>query len=93
MSYKDPILGSKQPVNIDGYNNAKVVAKGGLNMIRGNGRPYFSLTCDIYERGRDVGGGAAHELILKLFPHLKPLADLHLSDIDGVPMHAAENGL
>ena len=93
MSYKDPILGSKQPVNIDGYKNAKVVAKVGLHMIRGNGRPYFSLTCGIYESGRDVGGGAAHELILKLFPNLKPLADLHLSDVDGVPMHAAENGL
>lgn len=93
MSYKDPILGSKQPVNIDGYKNAKVVAKGGVHMIRGNSKPYFSLTCDIYEGGRDVGGGAAHDLIVKLFPHLKPLADLHLSGIDGVPMYAAENGL
>lgn len=93
MSYKDPILGSKQPVNIDGYKNAKVVAKGGVHMIRGNSKPYFSLTCDIYEGGRDVGGGAAHELIVKLFPHLKPLADLHMSNIDGEPMHAAENGL
>lgn len=65
-----------------------VRAEGGLNYLRGNSKPYFSLTMASY----DVHG-AAHEELLKIWPELKPLADLHLSTIDGVPMLALENGL
>lgn len=74
----------------------RITAKGGLHMIRGNGKPYFSLTMSEVElrgsRWVDAGGGADHKTILKIWPSLKPLADLHLSDIDGVPMHAEANG-
>jgi hypothetical protein len=67
-----------------------------------NGIAHFSLTCDIYEKNKrgqweDVGGGCAHEHILKAFkdspdlPHLAQLARLHLSDQNGVPMHGPEN--
>jgi hypothetical protein len=64
---------------------------GGLNCLKGNALPYFSLTCAHIEHGRDVGGGADHEAILARFPQFADLAALHLSGIDGVPMHAVAN--
>ncbi len=60
---------------------------GGLHYLKGNSSPYFTLTY-WYKRGSDEHGGAGHEEILKHFPDLADLAALHLSDIDGVPMHA-----
>jgi hypothetical protein len=66
---------------------------GGLHYVKGNKLPYFSLTANEYdERGRDVCGGAMHERIVQLFPRFRDLADMHLSYINGVPMHAKENG-
>lgn len=75
----------------------KTVVKIRLNDECKNGHQDFSITCDIYEKRSngqfyDVGGGAAHEHILKLFPELKQFVDLHLSDAKGVPMYAVENG-
>lgn len=63
-----------------------------------NGHEDFSLTCNIYEKSRtdgwrDVGGGCAHEHILKLRPDLAPFAALHLCDFNGLPMHCAANAL
>lgn len=66
--------------------------------------PGFSATCEIYEArsnasgaarqkmGRDAdSGGADHEAILRAFPQLDRFVELHLSDPDGVPMHALAN--
>jgi len=39
------------------------------------------------------GGGACHDIILKLWPELAPVVALHLSDDRGVPMHFEANGL
>lgn len=50
-------------------------------------RNYFSITADGYRRC-----GCLHDEILELNPALKPFVDLHLSDLDGVPMHAEANG-
>ena len=62
----------------------------------GNGHEDFSLTCSIHERARNgswvyARGGPAHEHILKLRPELAPFARLHLSNFEGMPMHAAAN--
>lgn len=63
----------------------------GLNHIRGNEHPYFSLTCE-GRVGRSTFGGADHDTILRELPELADLAALHLSDINGAPMHAEANG-
>jgi hypothetical protein len=70
----------------------KTVIKIKLNDECKNGHEDFSMTADIYEDGRDVGGGCCHDHILKLRPDLKPFADLHLATWQGVPMYAVENG-
>lgn len=36
--------------------------------------------------------GCIHELIIEHFPEFQPFVDLHLSNIQGVPMHAVDNG-
>lgn len=53
----------------------------------------FSLTCLGYGKRKELeSGGADHTTILELRPDLKIFADLHLSDLSGLPMHAIENG-
>lgn len=65
-----------------------------------NGKPYFSVTADFYEN-RESGnksprrwtmGGCLHEEIISADPELRPLVNIHLSDMDGIPMHAEANG-
>lgn len=68
-----------------------LIVNGGLRFIRGNKLPYFFLTCSGWDDRSDFGG-AAHEDILREFPEFADLAALHLSDINGVPTHALENG-
>lgn len=59
----------------------------------------FSITADFFENRTDGIGprrltsfGCLHDEILEACPELKPFVDLHLSDLNGVPMHAVENG-
>lgn len=58
----------------------------------GNQKPYFSLTGRVVIKGREFVSGAIHDEILEAFPELEDLAALHLSDIDGKPLHSFENG-
>ncbi len=59
----------------------------------GNQRPYFSLTGEETEYGQVQCCGCMHDDLLKHWPELRPLADIHLSDSEtGEPMHALENG-
>ena len=58
----------------------------------GQQKPYFSLTGRVVENGRESFGGAIHKEILEAFPQLEDAAALHLSDMDGKPMHSFENG-
>lgn len=94
----DPILASRNlPAGTDGYRVPLVIfVEGGLHHMRGNHAPYFSLTYSQHRRGfpnQCYSGGAGHEHIEALFPgRFSDLAALHLSDIDGVPMHAEANG-
>lgn len=60
-------------------------------------QPYFSITADLCSNDRftDRGifaWGCLHDEILQVCPELKPFVDLHLSTLDGVPMHAEANG-
>lgn len=82
-----------------------VVANVGLRYLGSNSAAYWTLTGEIYEphgtwsgaarkrNGRDWDmGGMVHEYVLRAFPKLAPFAALHLSDPNGVPMHAIANG-
>jgi len=51
------------------------------------GNPYFSITADGYQRC-----GCLHEEILQYRADLKMFVDLHLSNLNGIPMHAEANG-
>lgn len=58
--------------------------------------PYFSITGEIQwqaknNRWMEGAGGCIHDEILQHFPQLQLLVDMHLSDENGVPMHAYEN--
>jgi hypothetical protein len=62
----------------------------------GGQAPYFSITGEVDRQAKNNRwmpflSGCIHEEILQQFPQLKPLVDVHLSDKDGVPMHAYEN--
>jgi hypothetical protein len=72
-------------------NRLRFTVDGGLNYIRGNSAPHFSLTASGRDRG-SAFGGCCHDIILEHFPKFADLAALHLSDIHGVPMHAEANG-
>ena len=93
----DPILASRnRPAGTDGYKVPLVfLVEGGLHYIRGNRAPYFSLTYTQHRKGfpdQCYSGGAGHDAILALFPQFADLAALHLSDIEGTPLHAEANG-
>lgn len=92
MRNKEPILASRE------YRDRVPMIQfvyGGLEYIKGNNKPYFTLTCWNHRKGfpnQCQSGGCDHESILKHWPRFADLAALHLSDIDGVPMHAEANG-
>jgi hypothetical protein len=57
-----------------------------------NGHEDFAITADIYSDKYWLIGCCCHDEILEAFPEFKIFVDLHLSDADGVPMHAVANG-
>lgn len=78
--------------------NKRLVMKVTAELVKreGNAYPHFSITGEIRKtdkRYRDpvIMCGAIHEEILKYFPHLAPLVQVHLSAPDGVPMYAELN--
>lgn len=78
--------------------NGKIEIKIRLSDDCKNGICEFAITADIYElnkRGRYiwVSGGCCHDDILKYAPEFADFVRLHLSNVHGEPMYAAENGL
>jgi hypothetical protein len=82
-----------------------IVATVGLSKLDGNAQAYWTATVEIYEprgthsgearwrAGRDSdAGGADHDAIRRAWPVLESIVAMHLSDADGVPMHALANG-
>jgi len=70
-------------------------AVGGLEYLKGNHAPYFTLTKEEHRRGfpnQCQSCGCDHETLLMHWPQFADLAALHLSDIDGVPIYAETNG-
>lgn len=63
-----------------------------------NGHADFSVTASVWEVGKNrsdrnmICAGCCHDEILKAVPELKPLIDLHLADINGIPFGAGGNG-
>jgi hypothetical protein len=61
-------------------------------------RGYFSITGTVYEKGKRrteknmIVCECIHRQIIECRPDLKRLVDLHLSDLEGIPMHAIANG-
>lgn len=84
----------KKEITVIKENGENLVIKFGI--VETNHK-YFSITADLYKgKGRSdsswLAGGQMHDEILAVRPDLKPLVDLHLSNDDGVPMYATENG-
>jgi hypothetical protein len=68
----------------------EIKVKGGEITIVTTERGYFSITA--WFGGDDGWGGACHDEILALRPDLAPFVALHLSDLEGVPLHVLGNG-
>lgn len=74
----------------------KTIAVARLRKIGDQG-PYFRLVMERYEKSSSRGHwyasalGGAHDYLLDIWPDLQPLADLHMSDINGVPLHVVDN--
>ena len=73
-----------------------------LTLLKGNKSPYFSITADIWiatQSGKKdrryhepIAWGCCHDAILAANKTYADIIALHLSDIDGVPMYAFDNG-
>jgi hypothetical protein len=78
--------------------NKRVILKVNAELVKraGNDYAYYSITGSVElmdKRYRDpiITCGAIHEIILKHYPKLAPLVDVHLSAVDGLPLHAEAN--
>ncbi len=63
-----------------------------------NGHNDFAITANMYKKGSAINDnnidacGCLHDEILAVKPSLQLFVDLHLSDEQGLPMYAVENG-
>jgi hypothetical protein len=89
-----PVKNIKQLINAKEYKHAfRNYTEANLKLHKiGNQAPYFSLTGRVVNNGLEYSSGWIIEDILQAFPQLADVAALHLSDINGLPMHSFENG-
>jgi hypothetical protein len=84
-------------LGVDGGRFRQVVAEYGLDKL-GDQTPYFTVTGAAWSArpGRMAAEpdmcGQLHGIIRRVFPSLADVIALHLSDPDGVPLHALANG-
>jgi hypothetical protein len=78
---RDKIIHERTFSTIDPEDGRRVVVKAQLHSLGGQ-KPYFSVSS---------GNGSDHDRIVRIFPELAPIVDMHLSDEDGVPMHGVAN--
>ena len=89
---------AKQFVIASKSKGIKCVVNIALRNFKGQA-PYFSVTGEAYRitgrQGRPpmLSSGCIHDYIQQVTSRFNDVIALHLSDIDGTPMHAVENGL
>lgn len=66
------------------------VVKYGLGYYSPNPLPHFSVTVDAPDT-YNVTTGCAHDDVLKKYPDMQDIVDLHRSDVYGVPMYPVAN--
>lgn len=66
--------------------------KSGLYHHDGNKSPHFATTAELRQYGRISSCGCLHDDILEHAPEFAQAISLHLSDDNGKPMYAVENG-
>jgi len=79
----------------NGYKH-RIKVRAELVHLDGNSSAYFSITGEVDRQAKNNRWmqekcGCIHDDIIKHFPKLQPLVDIHLSDENGVPMHAYAN--
>lgn len=73
---------------------SKIVVTYGMEYLKGNPLPYFSITGEIRDKHNIMECcGCLRDEIALHFPHLVPLITWHLCNQDGTPMHYIANGL
>ena len=94
MKYK---TSKKIPNNGERYEPKKIVVSIRCNDECKNGHDTFAITGELWEVGDTYRRGPStcgciHNEIIKYYPEFQLLVDLHLSDGNGLPMYALENG-
>lgn len=88
MNMKKNILKERRTTSRDGIPGTVTF---GLEYLNGNTSSHWTVTAWYKGKGQEFGG-CCHDEILAKEPDLAPFVALHLSDSDGSPMHAEDNG-